>query len=52
MGAEKSRSPDATINVTFESASRAFNADNPIVGMIHINANKTIPAFCIQATLQ
>ena len=52
MGAEKSRSNDCTCTVIFEGDSRAFDANNPIVGTIQLDAKATIPAYCIQATLQ
>ena len=52
MGAGKSKSDDATMSVIWESPGRAFNSENPIVGMVKIDAKVTIPAYCIQATLQ
>ena len=52
MGAGKSKSDDATMTVIWESPGRAFNAENPIVGMVKIDAKVTIPAYCIRATLQ
>ena len=49
---ENARSDDAKITVTFESASPCFNADNPIVGVVTIDAKTVVPAYSLQATLE
>ena len=49
MGSVKSkqRSDLATIKVCFDTDSRAFDANNPIMGVIQINSKAAIPAYYI-----
>ena len=46
------RSSAATITITIENQIPAFNSENPIIGVITIDAQDEVPAYCIQATLQ
>ena len=39
MGGGKSKLEGVTVTVTFESQSRAFNAENPIIGVVTIDTN-------------
>ena len=40
------------MTVTFVNDNRAFDADHPIEGMIHIDTNQSIPAYGIQLKLE
>lgn len=52
MGNNKSRADGITLRIEFESESRAFNSENPIIGVVHIESNYVVAAYCLQATLQ
>jgi len=47
MGAGKSKLDGVSMEICFEGDSRAFDAQHPIVGTIHIQSNQAIPAYGI-----
>ena len=52
MGADKSKMKEVTIEVIYESNTRAFNSETPIIGSVKINADKMVPAYCISASIE
>ena len=42
----------ASMQIRFEGDSRAFDANHPICGTIHIETNRAIPAYGIQLKLE
>ena len=52
MGQGKSRIEGATLQIQFEGDARAFDANHPICGQVHIQSNQAIPAYGVQLKLE
>ena len=54
MGSSKSkeRISDATLKIEFSDDNRAFDANNPITGVIKINSTRDIPAYSLTLKLE
>lgn len=52
MGGAKSKLDFASLRIDFEGDSRSFDGNNPIVGTIHVDTQKPIPAYGISVKLE